>query len=242
MADSGQGSRAGSAFFSVRVLMVLILLLPPLLARVACSAPGGATDRLVRRWARRTLRWSGCRVTVSGAEHLQSIPCALLIANHSSAIDSIVLMASLRADSRFVANHRLAARPFIGFAVRKAGHLLVDRGSVSSRAACGRAMIDALRRGTSLMIFPEGTRAESGLLPFQLGPFRVAAAAGCPIVPIAITGTRQVLPKRLRLLHPSPIRVTVLPPIESRTAQSASELRDQAAVAIARCVAESATL
>ena len=132
MADSGQGSRAGSAFFSVRVLMVLILLLPPLLARVACYAPGGATDRLVRRWARRTLRWSGCRVTVSGAEHLQSIPCALLIANHSSAIDSIVLMASLRADSRFVANHRLAARPFIGSFADLRDSAATDRVSLRS--------------------------------------------------------------------------------------------------------------
>ncbi len=239
MGHTEQESDRGSVIFSARVLVVLILLLPPLWVCVALSTPGEPTDRLVRRWAQRALRWSGCHVTVIGAEHLRSEPCALLIANHASAIDSVVLMASLPTRFRFVANHLAATRPFIGLAVRKAGHLLVDRGSVASRAACGRAMIEALRNGTSLMIFPEGTRAANGLLPFQLGPFRVAVAAARPVVPIAISGTRQVLPRRLRMLRPSPITVTVLPAMMPRSSQPAAELRDHVAGAIAGRLAAS---
>jgi fatty-acyl-CoA synthase len=239
MRQTRQESERGSLFFSARVLFVLVVLLPPFWVRVALSPAGGSVDRIVRTWARRALRWSGCRVTISGAEHLERAPCALLVANHSSVIDSVVLMASVPARFRFVANHLAATRPFIGLAVRKAGHLIVDRGSAASRAACGRAMIEALRAGTSLMVFPEGTRAAEALLPFQIGAFRVALAAGRPVVPIAIVGTRQVLPRRLRLLRPAPITVTVLPPIAHSPSRTAAELRDQVVYAIARQVAAS---
>jgi 1-acyl-sn-glycerol-3-phosphate acyltransferase len=229
----------GSVFFSARVLVVLMALLPPFWLRAVLTPAGEPVNQLVRRWSRRALRWSGCRVTVSGLEHLDGAPCSLLVANHSSIIDSVVLIASVPASFRFVVNHMAASRPFIGPAIRRAGYLTVNRGSAASRAACGRAMIEALEAGTSLMVFPEGTRAEAGLLPFQLGAFRVALAAGRPIVPIAVSGTGQVLPRRLRLLRRAPIAVTILPPVACPSGTTALELRDQVAGVIATQIAAS---
>lgn len=222
----------GSLIFSLRALVVLAFALVMMRLRIATVPASEASDRIVRAWAARVLRWSGCHVTVHGAEHLTG-SCALFVANHASALDSVVLMASLAAPFRFVVNHAAATRPLLGAAISKAGHLVVDRRSAASRAACARLMIAALRHGTSLVVYPEGTRAVGAMLPFQAVPFRVAQAAGRQVVPIAIEGTGQILPRRFWLLSRVPVTVTVLPPIESGPGMTAMALRDEAASAIA---------
>ena len=112
----------------------------------------------------------------------------MLVANHSSYLDSVVLAAAIPRDCRFVANHMAATRPLLGLIIRKSGHLLVDRESRRSRAACARAMIELLQDGTSLVLFPEGTRAGRDVLPFRAGAFRAAFRTGRPVIPIAISG------------------------------------------------------
>lgn len=229
----------GSIGLSARVLAVLVILMPAFWLAVMWTPRGEAVHALVCRWCRRALRWSGCEVRTDGLEHIDPQASVLLVANHSSFLDSIVLFATVPGSFRFVANHLVATRPFIGLAVRKAGHIIVNRDSASSRAACARAMIACLRAGTSLLVFPEGTRGDGALLPFRLGPFRVAASAERAVVPIAIRGTREILPRRLRLLARAPISVTILPPIGVDSARPASVLRDKAAEAIARALARS---
>jgi 1-acyl-sn-glycerol-3-phosphate acyltransferase len=164
-----------------------------------------------------------------------------MVANHSSFLDSVVLLAAVPADYRFVVNHLAATRPLVGLAIRRSGHLVVDRRSARSRAECARAMIASLEAGTSLLLFPEGTRGGDSLLPFQSGAFRTAVRTGRPVVPIAIAGTRRILPRRFRLLQRAPIHVRILPAIrpEAGTAGSATRLRDAAASAIAAALAES---
>jgi fatty-acyl-CoA synthase len=237
---SGPESDRGSVIFSVWVLVVLIVALPPLWLLLAFSpSEEQRINRLVRTWARRVVRWSGCSLNVSGTEHLAQTPCALMVANHSSFLDSVVLLAAVPSDFRFVANHVAATRPLVGLILRKAGHLVVNRGSARSRATCARAMIAALRAGRSLMVFPEGTRGAEGLLPFQMGPFRIAAAVGCAVTPVAIVGTRSILPRRIRLLRRGPISVIVLAPIAVAPSERfiATELRDRAARAMSACLA-----
>ena len=162
----------------------------------------------------------------------------MLVANHSSYLDSVVLVAAIPRDCRFVANHLAATRPLIGLIIRKAGHLVVDRGSRRSRAACARAMMELLRDGTSLLLFPEGTRAGSEILPFHTGAFRAAVKTGRPVIPIAISGTRRIWPRRIRLLRQNAIVVRVLPAIHAdvQTYDSAARLRDAAAGVIANAL------
>jgi 1-acyl-sn-glycerol-3-phosphate acyltransferase len=232
----------GSLFFSMWVLVVLIVALPPLWLLLTLSPAGDRADRLVRTSARRLVRWSGCGLNVIGTEHLADTPCALMVANHSSFLDSVVLLAAVPGDFRFVVNHLAATRPLVGLAIHKAGHLVVNRGSARSRATCGRAMIAALRAGRSLMVFPEGTRGGRELLPFQTGPFRIAAFVGCSVTPVAIVGTRSILPRRFRLLRRTPITVIVLPAIAAAAPEHciATDLRDRAARALSECLAAQA--
>ena len=159
----------------------------------------------------------------------------MLVANHSSYLDSVVLVAALPRDFRFVVNHLAATRPLIGTIIRKANYLVVDRGSLRSRAACARAMTEMLGRGTSLLLFPEGTRASRGMLPFKAGAFRAAVKTGRPVLPVAVGDTARIWPRRLGLLKRSSIAVRILPAIHAdmRARDAAARLRDAAAGAIA---------
>lgn len=195
--------------------------------------------RLVSRWARRVFTLCGCPLRISGLSHLDKQRCAIIVANHASYLDSVVLLAILERDYRFVANARELARPFVGLVLRKGGHLIVDRHSFQSREACGRAMLAALNEGTSLVLFPEGTRS-TRLQGFKNGAFRAAMRSGSPIVPVAIAGTACILPRRGGLLRRADIQVTIRPPIHPADAsRNAVHLRQQTAAAIAASLDES---
>jgi 1-acyl-sn-glycerol-3-phosphate acyltransferase len=158
-----------------------------------------------------------------------------VVSNHVSMADAVFLLAALPADVQFIANHVAARYPIVGIAVRRASYFIVDRGSWRGRAECGRAMVEALTQGQSLLVFPEGTTAdEGGMLPFRSGAFRAAAKSRRPIVPVVIRGTRRMFPASGRLTR-TQIDVDILPPLPTdgngRTAVTA--VRDAAAAAIA---------
>ena len=227
--------RLRPAFFSARVALALLVTVPPLWVLVAMT-PARSVHRLTQRWARVIVGLCGCRPRVIG---LQRLPppniSAVMIANHSSFLDAVVLLATIPGDYRFVTNHLAAGRPLLGTIIRKSGHLVVDRRSMRSRAACARAIEGTLTAGTSLMLFPEGTRGRRGLLPFHLGAFRAAVKTARPVIPIAIEGTRQMLPRDLRLAERGPLAVHVLAPIpgDGSVTGHAARLRDAARAAIA---------
>ncbi len=237
-ADSGTEDGRGSVLFTAWVAAVLLVVIPPLWIALALTGSRERSMRLVRRWARRVFAACGCHLRISGHEHLDRGCCAVIVANHSSYLDSVALLAAMACDYRFVANQRELARPFVGLVLRSGRHLVVDRRSMRSRVECARAMRDALERGTSIVVFPEGTRGSSRLQAFSNGAFRAAVKSGCPIVPVAISGTSRILPRQFRLLCRSAIEVQILPPIRpGDVAGDAVGLRRRAADAIAGALA-----
>lgn len=227
---------AGSLVFTARAGFALGALVPPLWLRLSRTENDADAHRLVQNCARRVVSLAGCAVRVSGLEHLPATGTAMLVANHASLADAALLLAVLPFDFRFVANHASAAYPILGAAIRRASHHIVDRGSWRSRAACGQSMLDALAHGQSLLVFPEGTTADDGrMLPFRSGAFRAAARSRTAIVPIAVNGTRALMPPGRRLLVPGPIRIEVLPPLRAADSSrvSVAALRDEAARVIA---------
>jgi 1-acyl-sn-glycerol-3-phosphate acyltransferase len=216
-----QATRAGDvasrALFTGWLGVLLLLTLPPLWLAVAAMPRGRRPDRLVRRWARGIVGLSGCRLSVEGAANLQGLGAAVLVANHASYVDSVVLMAALPVEFRFVAKRRLLRYPVIGTVIERAGHLPVDKEDLAHRLAGADEIARALRDGRSLLVFPEGTfLAAPTLLPFRLGAFRAAAFSGRPVVPVAIRGTRAVLPASARLARRRPIQVVVGAPLWPR--------------------------
>ncbi len=153
------------------------------------------------------------RVTIRGRDHVQAGTTYMFVANHLSLLDILVLF-RLFYDFKWVSKAGIFTVPVIGWNMRLNGYIPLVRGDRDSvtqmMATCQRT----LAQGSSLMMFPEGTRSASGeLQTFKTGAFELAAQAGVPIVPIVIQGTHDALPKHgfvLRGKHP--ITVTVLPP------------------------------
>jgi 1-acyl-sn-glycerol-3-phosphate acyltransferase len=223
------------AVYTAYVWLAAGVTLPVLWLLVALARGPGPADRMTRAWCRLILALAGCRLSASGLEHLAGLGPAVLVANHASYVDAVVLLAWLPAEFRFVAKRELLRWPVVGTVVRRAGHVAVERASrVESVEDAGRVS-GLLAAGTSLLIFPEGTfRRPPELLPFRLGAFKAAVEAGRPVVPVAIRGTREVLPADAWLLRPARITLAVGPPIRPAGAgwPEMVRLRDLARAAI----------
>jgi fatty-acyl-CoA synthase len=233
-----------SLAFTGYIGLVLLLTLPPLWARVLLLPPGAPVNRLVRRWCRMVLSLAGCPVRVEGLENLRGARPAVLATNHASYLDAVVLSAALPIEFRIVVKRELATVPLIGTVIRKAGHLTVERVNPSRSAADAERVAAALGADTSLLFFPEGTfQRPPGLLPFKLGAFKSAVQARCPVIPIALRGTRDMLPAHARCLRPARLTVAIGPPIRPAGEgwREMVRLRDAARDDIARRLGERPT-
>ena len=200
-----------------------------------------AAYRVVRLACRTILALSGCALRTEGRQHLAGTAPAILAANHSSYLDVVVLLAAVPPGVRFVAKRELLRTPLVGTAIRKSGHLTVERGEASQSVADAEGITAALRGGSSVLVFPEGTFVESpGTLPFRLGAFKSAVETGRPVVPIAIRGTREILSADHWLPRPGPVTVTIGPPLapDGQGWPAMVRLRDRTRAEIARRTGE----
>jgi 1-acyl-sn-glycerol-3-phosphate acyltransferase len=229
--------QAGRALLTAYIAAVFAVTVPVLWAYLLAVPAGQRADRAARRWSRLILRLCGYELRVHGRTHLEGLPSAVLVANHASYIDPIVLMAAIPVRFQFVAKRRLLRYPVIGTVIQKAGHATIDKADVSQRLA-GAADISALLTDRRLLvIFPEGTFVRApGLLPFRLGAFKAAVDRGCPVVPVAIRGARDVLPADTWLFRRAPLHVTIGPPMAPQATDwpEMVRLRDAARDEIAR--------
>jgi 1-acyl-sn-glycerol-3-phosphate acyltransferase len=146
--------------------------------------------------------------------HAAPAGVAVYVANHASYIDSLLLQQALPADVAFVAKREFLGHPLLGPLLRRIGCVFVERFERQEAAAGARVMEGCLRRGETLVVFPEGTfRRAPGLLPFHMGAFSAAAAAGVPVVPVAIRGGRSALPEGAKLPRPGPLEIVVGEPL-----------------------------
>ena len=216
---------------------LLVILVPPLWVLVRTSRRPRAARGWLRRFARILVAISLSRVTTSGLEHLRDLGPAVFVANHASFVDVVVVLATLPASLRFAAKSRLATYPILKTIIRRSGYLQIEKTALSQRMEGADEVRATLAAGESMFVFPEGRFVRApGLLPFRLGAFRAAAEAGCPLVPVALAGTRGVFPARTLLLRPGRIRVAAAPPLHPRGAawSEVVRLRDEARRIIAQ--------
>jgi 1-acyl-sn-glycerol-3-phosphate acyltransferase len=226
--------------FTLWAGVILAMLVPPLWIVVMFARSARAVDALTRWWCRTVLRLTGCRPIARGREH-QPRRSAILVANHSSYLDVVALLAALPRDLTFVAKRELLTAPIVGRILRKSGHLTVDRVDLSRGVLDAARVSTAVRDGALLCVFPEGTFIDRpGLLPFRLGAFKAAVEGGCPIVPVVIRGTRDVLAADSWIPRPGRIDVTVLPPLTPAADgwREIVRLRDSARTAVASILDE----
>jgi 1-acyl-sn-glycerol-3-phosphate acyltransferase len=134
----------------------------------------------------------------------------VVVANHSSYLDGIILTAVLPPRFSFLIKHEMARIPLAGFVLRGLGSQFVDRASAGHRHRTARRLVTEAASGAAFAVFPEGTfHSTPGLQPFQLGAFVAARRAGAAVVPVVITGARQKLPAYSWLPAPGPIAVSI---------------------------------
>ena len=196
-----------------------------------------------RAWSWLILKTTGVRVRVEGLERITPGTTYVFVANHQSIYDTPVIFASLPYQLRIIAKESLARFPVLGWHLRRGGHLFVDRrrpdpGGILRR---WRALV---ADGLSLLIYAEGTRSGDGRVArFKGGSFLLAIQAGLPIVPIAVIGTRQVMPKGRLRTEPADVTLVVhdpiLPPaIAAPTPRDAKALADHVHAIVAAAVDE----
>ncbi len=202
---------------------LLVAVTPALLALIV--TPGRTRRRRVTRWFARAFFLSiGSPIRVEGETGLPDSAC-VVVANHSSYLDGIILTAALPARFTFVIKHEMARYPFAGFLLRRIGSEFVNRDDGRQKNQVTRRLFKAAESGDALAFFPEGTfDASRGLRRFQPGAFAAARRAGLPVVPVVIFGARDKLPAQAWLPAPGPLSITIGEPIEPDQHDSARGL------------------
>lgn len=166
-----------------------------LLARVVTGDCRWPLWMAARCWAPALLRGAGARLQVEGLERVDWSRPQVFVANHESVIDVCALFRAMPVSLRFVLKQELARVPFVGWYARAMGMVFVERGNARSARRHLREAVELLGNGASLCAFPEGTRSRHGNVgAFKGGAFQTAIDAGVPVVPVAISGSGDVLP------------------------------------------------
>jgi 1-acyl-sn-glycerol-3-phosphate acyltransferase len=178
------------------------------------DARGRWQHACARRWSWLILKTSGIRISVEGLENVEARRTTIYCANHPSAMDIPILLAALPVQFRFLAKRPLFHIPFLGWHLRRSGHIPVDRERPREAMQSLDQAARKIQEGRSVVLFPEGHRSRDGrLLPFKAGSFYLAIRAGVPIVPITLNGTRAVLKPDSLHVRPGSTQMIAHPPI-----------------------------
>jgi len=213
--------------------LIILVALPLQALLLALAAPFDRNRAVAGRFLRLvgvllTKTFPPWRLRVEGRWPREGGPF-VVVANHQSMLD-ILLLSHLPREMKWVAKDSLFKVPWVGWMLRMSGDIPVRRGDAESGGeALGRAKA-YLSRGMSVMMFPEGTRSTTGgLLPFKSGAFRLAIEAGVPVLPVAVNGTGEGMPKGGPWVNPCRAVAKVLEPVpvSGLRPEEAARLRDE---------------
>jgi 1-acyl-sn-glycerol-3-phosphate acyltransferase len=228
----------------VLILTPFLTFLTSLLALIALLVFRVSAEKaqlLPRYWGRIILAVSGVQVTVKGMENLEPGRPYIFASNHQSQFDIFSMQGCFEFDFRWMAKKELFQIPLFGHAMRMAGYIPVDR---SHGRKAMKSLVEAAERiasGTSVIIFPEGTRSRDGKLhEFKTGGMVLAIKSGVPVVPVAIKGTYEVLPKRSLFAKPGRVSIRVGRPIDTSgyTVKQKQELAEHLHGEVAKLLAD----
>ena len=180
------------------------------------SKTGNLPHLVDRFWANSILFVSGIRVKINGLDNLIADRSVIYMVNHQSNFDIPVLLGRLPVQFRWLAKAELFRIPILGQGMRASGYISIDRSNRRSAMRSLQEAADTIRSGTSVLIFPEGTRSLDGnLQPFKKGGFVLTVDAGDPVIPIIICGTWSIMPKDRWMIRPQPVTMHIMPPVDT---------------------------
>lgn len=192
-------------YFSIAAIIVSFI-------KEGCVMP----NKVAKTWARCILFGSRIKVTVTGLSNIDLSLPYIYMSNHQSAFDIPVLQAHLPVQFSWLAKAELFKIPVFGYALRRAGHISIDRSNRKSAFKSLKNAAKNIRSGVSVIIFPEGTRSQDGnIRQFKKGGFILAVDAGVPIVPVIIHGVWPIMLKNKVLIKQGNIIVEIKDPIKT---------------------------
>jgi 1-acyl-sn-glycerol-3-phosphate acyltransferase len=207
-------------FFFLTIVLSIVAMLSGLVDR-----SGDLVLKLARVWSRAVLGAAGVRLRVRAhAPHDPKRPYVFM-SNHLSAVDIWAVFLAVSVPMRFIAKKQLGQIPIFGWAMRAGRFIFIDRQNTGSARRTIDEAAQRIRSGCSVVIFPEGTRSRDGsLLPFKKGGFHLAMSSGADIVPVAIRGSRAIMPSGSLLIHAGVVDLEIGEPIP--TEGLAADARD----------------
>lgn len=167
-------------------------------------------------WAKLTAYASIISVDVNGRENVDPKQSYVIVANHQSAYDIIVIYGWMGIDFRWVMKQEMRKIPFLGYACYRIGHVYIDRKNKLAAIKSLEAAKERIHSGTSVFFFPEGTRTESSALsPFKKGAFKMALDLGLPVLPVTLNGADKIMPTKTLDLMPGHVDIVIHPPIST---------------------------
>lgn len=212
----------------LKAVLFLFLFVPFTLFIILTGVPvtfldptGRFLHNYAKLWGRGGLLLAGVKCELSGTENIPAGTPVIFMGNHQGNFDILALFASLPGQFRWLAKKELFDIPLFGYAMARAGYISIDRSNPRQALKSIKNAAERIRGGASVVIFPEGTRTRDGaLLPFKRGGFQLAAKAGVPVIPFAITGSMQVNPRNRLELHRGAIRIRFGAPISTEGADA----------------------
>jgi 1-acyl-sn-glycerol-3-phosphate acyltransferase len=191
--------------FSALAVIFSVLVSPRFASRVVASTWG------------RVLAWlTPVLVAVEGVENAHQERSYIVVCNHQSAVDILVVYGWLKLDLKWVIKQELRKVPAIGVGCEKVGHIFVERENPNHARQAIEEALDRLGKGIGILFFVEGTRSPDGkLLPFKKGAFQTAIEQQLPLLPVTLIGTRDILPPKSLKPFPGRARMIIHPAIET---------------------------
>ena len=197
------------------------------LLAIPISGPAVAGRVFGGVWSRLICYMTPVFVTCLGKENITKRQSYIIVANHQSQYDIVALYGWLGIDFRWIMKKELRKVPILGFACEKLGHIFVDRSNTKKAIQSLEQAKRTIQNGTSVIFFPEGTRSRTGALGiFKKGAFKMACDLGLPVLPVTISGTREIVPTQSLMLFPGKATLTVHPPVTSE-GKSEKELLEE---------------
>ncbi len=210
-------------FWIIFILLSVCLGTLAVLARLFDSS-NNLSHNVSRLWGRGLCVLNGIDVNIEGLEHIRPDQPQIFIANHQGFFDIFALNGFLPVQLRWVAKSSLFHIPFVGWAMRAAGSVPVDRGNRKKAYRAFLKTIEKLKAGNSVVIFPEGTRSADGTIgTFKKGGPLLSVRSGAPLVPVTLVGTRSIIKKGSGIIRPGRIQIVISPPLSSQTVMEEKE-------------------
>lgn len=171
---------------------------------------GNLAHDVGKYWSLLNIFLSGTRLKIKGKEKINKNLTYIVMSNHQSLIDVWALFGKIPLQFRWIVKSEIRKVPIFGYTLERAGHIYIDRKNRESASISLETASRKINKGTSVIIFPEGTRSEDGhLLRFRMGGAIIALKSGVPILPVTINGSRFVLPKNTLAVMPGKIEIVV---------------------------------